>query len=257
MMFSKAIVRTPGKNFARGLTRMNLGTPDYRLALQQHADYCAALKRCGLEITVLPADVDYPDSTFVEDTAVLLKGHVIFTRPGASSRLGEVERIRPVLMESFDSFSEIIAPGTLDGGDICEAENHFFVGISERTNIEGANQFKQIVSRFGCTVDFIDIRPISEILHLKSGLAYLGDENLVLIESLLPYPALSSYRHILVASEETYAANCIRVNDQVLIARGFPKLADSLDKLGYSLISLDMSEFQKMDGGLSCLSLRF
>jgi dimethylargininase len=238
-VFRKAIVRVPGSNFSQGLSTGIFGVPILSIALEQHRSYCEALKDCGLSLVTLPPDLDYPDSTFVEDTAVLVRDFAIFLRPGAISRRGEVEQVRPIVHSFFEQIEEIVAPGTLDGGDICEADNHFFIGISERTNVDGAKQF------------------VPGLLHLKSGLAYLGDGNLVAIDSLNRIVDHSSYRKIPVGSEENYAANCVRVNDKVLFPKGFPKLSDLLENLGYSLVHLDMSEFQKMDGGLSCLSLRF
>src|SRR5688572_12495431 len=118
-MFHHAIVRLPGSNFAQGLTRVDLGVPDAALALRQHHAYCDALRECGLEVATLPVDPRYPDGTFVEDTAIVLPEGAIITRPGATSRLGEVDAIRGALSSHFPSLDEIEAPGTVDGGDIC------------------------------------------------------------------------------------------------------------------------------------------
>jgi dimethylargininase len=144
----------------------------------------------------------------------------------------------------------------LDGGDVCQAGNHFFIGLSERTNESGAQQLAGVAAPFGYSSSFVDIREIDGLLHLKSGLAYLGGNRLVVTEALGGV-AFPEHELIHVKSNETYAANCIRVNDAVLLAAGYPKLAGTLKALGYETIALDMSEFQKMDGGLSCLSLRF
>src|ERR1035441_9516969 len=120
-LFTKAIVRIPGSNFAAGLTTASLGVPQFDDVLAQHALYCEALKECGLSLTTLESDLRYPDSTFVEDTAVLTDRGAILTRPGAKSREGEVESIRPAIAQFFPSPLAILEPGTLDGGDICEA----------------------------------------------------------------------------------------------------------------------------------------
>lgn len=256
-MFRNAIVRVPAENFADGITTGKLGKPDYQIAKQQHQAYSEALRFCGLTIWTLPEDRDYPDSTFVEDTAVLVKDHAVFSRPGAESRLGEVEKIKGRILDFFNQSFEILDPGTLDGGDICEADHHFFIGVSERTNETGAKQFQEIVQGLGYTADLVDIRGNLDLLHLKSGISYLGNGHLVLIDSLATQSAFQNYHKIRVDPEENYAANCVAINDYVLVAEGFPKLASRLEALGYRLISLDVSEFQKMDGGLSCLSLRF
>jgi dimethylargininase len=226
-------------------------------ALSQHAAYCDALEHCGLALTHLEPDPRHPDSTFVEDTAILTTHGAILTRPGAPSRSGEVDAIHVPLSDFFPEFSGIAAPGTLDGGDVCEAEDHYFIGVSERTNEEGAGQLAAILAGMGATSAIVDIRGIPGILHLKSGIAYAGDGRIVAIDALAGHPALSSHEVVRVSSAENYAANCVRVNDRVLFAAGHPRLEASLRGMGYDLLPLEMSEFQKMDGGLSCLSLRF
>jgi dimethylargininase len=253
----RAIVRTPARTLPEGLSQSALGVPNYEQAIAQHASYCAALERCGVELTSLAATDAFPDSTFVEDTAVLTKRCAILTRPGAPSRLNEVDLIEPTLKASFVEIRRIAEPGTLDGGDVCEAGNHYLIGISERTNEVGAKQLGRILGDLGASCSFIDIRDVAGLLHLKSGLAWLGDNRFVVTESLKTRAELAGFELIQVATDEQYAANCVRINERVLIASGYPKLAQMLDGLGYQTISLEMSEFQKLDGGLSCLSLRF
>lgn len=253
----RAIVRRPGMSFLEGLTTANLGLPDYNRTLRQHEAYCAALEQCGLTLTILEADEHYPDSTFVEDTAVVTERCAILTRPGAASRSGEVENIAAVLSRFPFDIHSIKAPGTVDGGDICEAGNHFFIGISERTNEAGARQLAEILAASDATSSNLDIRGLKGILHLKSGLAHLGDDRLALIAALAERKEFSGYDLVRLDATEEYAANCVRINDLVLVAGGHAKFEQMLQRLGYETISLEMSEFQKMDGGLSCLSLRF
>ena len=229
----------------------------YDQVLQQHARYCEALRECGLNITTLEADLDHPDSTFVEDTAVLTARSAILTRPGARSREGEVTAMRPILRSFFPATVEIEAPGTLDGGDICEAEDHFFLGLSHRTNEEGARQLAAHLAREGYTSAVVDVRGMNSILHLKSGISYVGNNTLVVMEEMAGHELFAGYELIRVASEESYAANCVRVNERVLVAAGYPRLTAELTARGFHPLELEMSEFQKMDGGLSCLSLRF
>lgn len=256
-MLRHALVRTPGPNFADGLTTVALGPPDHGRALAQHAAYCEALERCGLALTRLEADPRHPDSTFVEDTAVLTPTRAILTRPGAPSRAGEVPEIRAPLSRHYAALRSIADPGTLDGGDVCEADGHFIIGVSRRTNEAGARQLAALLGEEALTSAILDIRAVEEILHLKSGIGYLGDRRVAAIGSLARHPALGEYEVIGVEAEETYAANCIRVNDRLLVAAGHPRFESSVRRLGLEVIPLDMSEFQKMDGGLSCLSLRF
>src|SRR5258705_114238 len=157
-MFSRAIIRPPGTNYAEGLTRVPLGTPAYERARQQHTAYCEALERCGLELIQLEAEERYPDSTFVEDTAVLIPAGAILTRPGAASRIGEVESIRETLSGLCPRIDSIQDPGTVDGGDVCEAGNHFFIGLSDRTNEAGTRQLAELLASYGYTSSIVDIR---------------------------------------------------------------------------------------------------
>ena len=256
-MFRRAIVRPPAANFADGLTTADLGCPDLPLAMAQHALYCRALEQCRLQITYLEADACYPDSTFVEDTAILMEHGALLSRPGAPSRAGEVKQMRQVLESFYPAVDEISAPGTLDGGDICEAGNHFFIGVSERTNEAGAQQLAAWLAQRGVTSSCIDIRGMSGLLHLKSGIAYLGDGRLVVVDALARCASFEGYQVILAPAGEEYAANCVRINDFVLVVANFPRFATIIQELGYRTIQLDMSEYRKMDGGLSCLSLRF
>ena len=256
-LFTRAIVRIPGDNFAAGLTTVALGIPQIERVRAQHARYCDTLAACGLTLTVLDADLRYPDSTFVEDAAVLTERAAILTRPGAASREGEVDAMRPVVERFFPATSSIEMPGTLDGGDVCEAENHFFIGLSHRTNEEGARQLSAYLAASGYTSSTIDIRAMNSILHFKSGVSYIGDNTLVVMEELADDARFSKFELITVTAEESYAANCVRVNDHVLIADGYADLRHQLVAHGFKPLVLDMSEFQKMDGGLSCLSLRF
>jgi dimethylargininase len=256
--FTQAIVRPPARNFADGLTTVDLGPPDVDLALAQHAAYCAALARHGCTVVTLPPDSAHPDSTFVEDTALILPGQgAIITRPGAESRAGEVHAIREALAAFFPALPEIISPGTLDAGDVCEAGNTVFIGISLRTNHEGARQLTEWLSQYGVESRLVDIRRTPGILHLKSGVVALDADRLVCIEALAEHEAFAD-RHILrVPVGEEYAANCVRVNDVVFVADDFPGTHAMLRRAGYTLELLAMSEYAKMDGGLSCLSLRF
>jgi dimethylargininase len=257
LMFRHAILRRPGANFAEGETSVDLGAPVWAEVEKQYQQYCNALEKCGVQIEVLAADAQHPDSTFVEDTAVLTKHSAIFTRPGAASREGEVRGIRPAVEKHFKRVHEIVAPATLDGGDICEADNHFFIGVSRRTNEAGAQQLAKILESEGYTTSCVDIRRMTSILHLKSGVVYLRDKHLVVMDEMADWPQFAGYDIIRVGPEESYAANCVLVNDHVLLPAGYPRLQGELERRRYKIIALEMSEFRKMDGGLSCLSLRF
>ncbi len=249
--YTKAIVRQPGKNFADGITTSNLGKPIFEKALDQHKAYCEALTKCGLEIIVLEADERYPDGCFVEDTAVVTKEVAIITRPGNPARLGEEIKIKEVLQD-YKAIETIIAPGNLDGGDILRVENHFYIGLTDRTNEDGARQLSARLSMHGYTSSTIAVK---DILHLKTGIAYLGNNNIIALEQLSKI--INGSNTIILDPSESYSANCLRVNDFLLIPKGFPRSKDQILKLGYNIIEIEMSEFRKMDGGLTCLSLLF
>ncbi|MCD6380034.1 N(G),N(G)-dimethylarginine dimethylaminohydrolase [bacterium] len=252
-MFTKAIVRIPGKNFHEGITSFINSNPDYRLALKQHKAYLDALRLCGLELNILEPDLSYPDGTFVEDTAIVTEKVAVITRPGNKKRRGEEKAIKKIL-SGFKPIEIITAPGRLDGGDILRVENHFFTGLSSRTNIEGAKQLEQILIKYGYTSSMVNIE---NILHLKSGINYIGENNLVISEELAGLKEFYGFNKITVGEDEIYAANCVLINDFLLIPLGYPVTKEKLENEGYKIIEIEMSEFRKMDGGLTCLSLRF
>lgn len=257
MRFTRAIVRPPATTFAAGITSSGLGTPDLALALEQHAAYCRTLERLGLSLELLAPEPDFPDSTFVEDAAIVTRRGAILTRPGASSRAGEVASLGAALGPWFPELDGITAPGTVDGGDVCEAGGHFFIGRSRRTNAEGAVQLAAWLARRGFGSSVIDIRELPGLLHLKTGLSWLGGRRLLAAREITGHEAFAGWEVVPVPDGEEYAANCIAVNDAVLVARGFPATASLLGGLGCEVVPLEMSEYRKMDGGLSCLSVRW
>lgn len=254
--FDRALVRPPAATFAAGLTTSGLGAPDLARALDQHAAYCRALERCGLAVTRLEPDPAHPDSTFVEDAALVVGQRALLTRPGAPSRRGEVDALAPALARSFARLDRIEPLGTLDAGDVCEAGDRVLVGRSERTDEEGIRQLEAWLARAGVPLAVIDVRGLAGCLHLKSGLSYLGDGRLAAVGELAGHSALAGFELVRVEPAEAYAANCVRVNERVLVAAGYPRLRAAVETLGYAVEALEMSEFRKMDGGLSCLSLR-
>lgn len=256
MHYTHALVRPPPPTFAAGLTSAHECAPDLGLALAQHRAYCQALADCGLALTTLPADPAYPDSCFVEDSAIITRRGAIATRPGAPSRLGEVDSIIAALRRWYPDIARIAPPGTLDGGDVCEMDGHFLIGLSARTNEPGARQLAEFLETLGHRSSILDIRGSRHLLHLKSGISYIGDGRIVTASEVPAAKAFQPYELVAVSDAERYAANCIRINDRVLIAAGYPKLAETLAGLGYDTVSVELSEFRKMDGALTCLSLR-
>lgn len=254
LRFNHAIVRKPCRNMVNGLTAANLGKPHYDLACEQHQNYIDALKSCGLKVDVLEADEDYPDSTFIEDVALLTPHCVIITIPGANSRKGEVDGVIETIEKHFDNIEFIQEPGTVEPGDIMMVGDHYYIGISERTNLEGARQMREILEKYQLKTTNVELK---EMLHLKTGLAYLEHNNLVATGEFLFNKTFDAFNLIGVEDQESYAANCIWVNDKVIVPKGYPNTKKKIEQLGYQSIEVDVSEFRKLDGGLSCLSLRF
>ena len=253
-MFTKAIVRTPGRSLISGLTGAELGPPDYEKALEQHRQYIAALERCGLEVLILEADEAYPDSTFVEDVAILTPRCAIITRTAAASRRGETVSILPVLEDFYSSIERIKPPATLDGGDVMQIDQHFYIGLSARTNRAGSDQLIEILQRYGLTGSVV---PVTEFLHLKTGVTQVAEKTLLAAGEFIANPEFSDFRILPVAAEENGGANCIRINDKILIAAGFKDVRTLLSVEGAEVLEVDISEYAKLDGGLTCLSLRF
>ena len=256
-MFQNVIVRRPCRCMVEGITsNPQLGKPDYEKALQQHDTYIEALKKCGVNVTVLPADERYPDSCFVEDPAVITRKCAIITNPGAESRNGEKDEIIGAIREFFpeDKIEYIVSPGTLEGGDVMMVGDHFYVGRSARTNEEGIRQFIEILNKHGLTGSEV---PLSEVLHLKTGVNYLENNNMLVSGEFVEKPDFAKYNRIEIPEEEAYAANCIWVNGTVIVPMGFPAVEAAVRNAGYPVILVDTSEYRKLDGGLSCLSLRF
>jgi dimethylargininase len=252
--FTKAIVRTPCAALINGITTADLGLPDYAVALQQHAAYVKALENCGLEVLILPADEGFPDSTFVEDVALCTRTCAVVTNPGAPSRNGERALIGEALRQFYPQLEEILTLGTLDAGDVMMVGGHFYIGLSERTNTEGAAQLIAILERHGMSGQAV---PLQFVLHLKTGISYLENNQLLVCGEFVDDPTFAKFDRIVVETDESYAANCLWINDTVLVPAGFPKALAKIEALGYATIVLEMSEFEKVDGGLSCLSLRF
>lgn len=254
-MFKNVIVRRPAQSLSNGITsNPQYGKPVYENALVQHDNYIKALKLCGVNVHVLEADERYPDSCFVEDVAVCTEKFVMVTSPGAETRKGEEKEIIETLHKFYEEIKYIQAPGTLEGGDVMMVGDHYYIGLSDRTNAEGAQQLISALESYGMNGSVIDMK---EMLHLKTGLAYLEDNILLVAGEFISHNAFDQYTKIVIDEDESYAANCIRVNDFVLVPERFYKTREKIEAAGLKVITVDTSEYMKVDGGLSCLSLRF
>jgi dimethylargininase len=252
-MFTHALVRTPGPDAAAGLTSAGLGPPDLETLLRQHAAYVAALRELGLTVTELDALPGCPDAYFVEDAALVFPELAILTRPGEAARRAEPSALAPALGRVRE-LRWLEAPATLDGGDVLVLGRTVLVGLGARTNAEGAAQVERIVGPLGYRVVPV---AVPEGLHLKSSVTWAGGDVVVVTEALARCPALEGYRQLVVPKEEAYAANVLWINGTVLVPRGFPATLARVEATGRAVRVLDQSEVRKMDGALTCMSLRF
>jgi dimethylargininase len=252
-MFTHAITRKPGANFFRGITTLKNESHSYELIVSQHEAYLDVLRSFGLEVVVLNSLVDYPDAYFVEDTAVVTARVAVVTRPSAPARRGEADAIAPVLAD-FRKISRIHPPGTVDGGDILMVGNHFIIGISSRTNAQGAAQLGNILQSNGYTWATVTV---CSGLHLKSSVNLVADNTLLVSREYCGLEELKRFDHIVVDEIERPACNTLWINDHLMVPAGFPQTRKKLETTGQDIVELDVGEVIKMDGGLTCLSIRF
>ena len=253
--FSYAITRAPAESAAWGLRGVDHGNPDIGTLLDDHAQYVIALGYAGVEVTVLGALEAFPDSLFVEDTALCLPEGAVVLRPGAPTRFGEADAMAPHLGDFYTRVERLQGPGTIEGGDILTVGREILVGVSDRTTSEGAAELAAVVADWGYTLR--EVETPSGVLHFKSECSLLDDTTILATTRLSSSGCFGSYTVIDVAEGEEPAANSIRVNDVVFMPEGFPLTAERVRDAGFVVMELANVEGQKIDGGLSCLSLRF
>jgi dimethylargininase len=253
--FTRAITRQPARSIVDGLRAQDIGDPDYQQMLRDHAHYIETLQEAGAEVTELTALEEFPDSVFVEDVALCLPEVAVLMRPGAASRAGEVAQMAPVLRDFYEQVFEIDAPGHIEGGDILTTSREILVGRSERTDSAGIAQLTDLVKPLGYSVREVLTPP--GVLHFKTDCSLLDAETILATPRLAASGCFEGYRVIHTADGEEAAANSIRYNDLVLIPAGFPLTRGRLLEAGYQVHEINNSECAKLDGGMSCLSLRF
>jgi len=252
-LFHHAIVRWPGNDCHQGLTTAGLGPPDYRKLCKQHDAYVKLLASLGLEIHALEALPGYPDAYFIEDVAIITSKVAVITNPGAPTRQGEEVHLEG-LLSKFRPTVRIQPPGTVEGGDVLMVGNHFFVGLSDRTNEDGAFQLGEILESYGHTWKPV---PVSAGLHLKSSINHAGGNRLIVTQDFAGRDEIDGYEQIVLDEGEAYAANTLLVNDTLIMPAGFPDTKAKLSEFDLKIVEIDVSEIRKMDGGLTCMSLRF
>jgi dimethylargininase len=253
--FTQAITRAPGPGIADGLRAVDRGAPDLDLFKRHHTDYIAALKSAGAAVASLDPLAGFPDAVFVEDTALCLPEGAILMRPGAPSRLGETRAMAPVLAGFYDEVLTIGGPGTIEGGDILTTEREILVGRSSRTDAQGIGELRRLAATWGYRVREVQTPP--GVLHFKTDCALIDEETILATDRLAATGCFAGYRLIHTPAGEEAAANAVRVNDLLLLPAGFPRTAERLTAAGYAIREIGNSEAAKLDGGMSCLSLRF
>jgi dimethylargininase len=253
--FTRAITRRPAPTIANGLRAEDIGDPDLQGMLRAHAAYVAALKSTGAEVIELDPLDAFPDAQFVEDTALCLPQGAVLMRPGAPSRLGEVAEMAPTLRACYGDLREITGPGHIEGGDILVTGREILVGRSDRTDAAGVAELAEIAAEWGH--ELREVFTPEGVLHFKTDCSLLDAETILSTPRLAASGCFEGYRVLHVPEGEEAAANAIRFNNLVIMAAGFPRTAEMLEKAGYEVVEIDNTDCAKLDGGMSCLSLRF
>ncbi len=245
-----AVVRPVPDSYDR-CVRTNVEKIDVILAKRQHAEYCTALQKLGLELIWIKCDNTLPDSCFVEDTAVIFGEKAVICNISVKSRVKEVVEVAKVLEELKETHF-IKPPATIDGGDVLKIEDRVFVGLSTRTNLHAIQQLRKILEN--SHVEIVPVK-VHNILHLKSACTYLGNNYVILSKGHFDMDILRDFTKIAVPRGEEYAADCLAVNGTTLMAKGYPKTKKLIEKEGFFVKELEVSEFRKGEGALTCLSI--
>jgi dimethylargininase len=258
-----ALVRPPGASFAQAISSSQAAI-DVALAQAQHAEYRQALSAAGVQVECLPPDERFPDSCFMQDPAMVIRGRAIINRPGAASRLGEEDALVELLAARFPT-TRIVAPGTLEGGDALILPDRVVVGRSDRTNRAGIAQLVVALAGRGDLTGSANLSglpdlpvleaPVAGYLHLLSAVTHLGDGTLLAAEDFVLPPALAGFPVLRVPTDEGYACNALGIGARVILPIGYPKTAATLKAHGYDVLLVPTTEFAKADGGVTCLSL--
>jgi dimethylargininase len=247
-----ALVRRPGPRLADGLvTHIERTGIDEQLAERQWIHYISALESAGWDLVEVPAADDCPDAVFVEDSVVMFDGIAVITRPGAETRRGEIVATEKVIDELSLSVNRITAPGTLDGGDVLKVGDTVYVGRGGRTNAEGVRQLRRILEPLHRQVIAV---PLTKVLHLKSAVTALPDGTIVGYPPAVDDPAI--FPHWVPVPEESGAHVVCLAEDHLLMAADCPESVSMLEDRGYRVTTVDISEYQKLEGCVTCLSVR-
>lgn len=253
--YTDAIVRTPGRSVVSGL-RDGIGPdPDYAALLAEHVAYVETLRSLGLNVEILPAEEQYPDSIFVEDPALVFAQGAIVLNMAAQSRAGESALIAPVLEQHFGQVLRMEGPGFADGGDVLVLPDRVLVGLSGRTNREGAEELIGLLAQVGRRAEIAETPP--GVLHFKTGCSLINEDTVFALPQMIDLPAFAGLRVVPVPAGEEKAANKLRIRDAALVGANFPKSREIIEALGVRTIALGVEQIGRIDAGLSCMSLRW
>lgn len=253
--FTDAIVRRPGRSVVKGILKDSTVIPDFDRVAAEHAAYVSALSTAGLKIEVLPPLEEFPDSVFVEDPALVFSEGAVLLRPGTSSRAGEGEHMRAVLRRRFETVLELSRNLYADGGDVLTVPGGVFIGLSGRTNRDGAEALAGLVRQFDLDATIVEPPPGS--LHLKSAVSVLDEETLLASAAIAKSGMFGDFEIHVPPAEEDRSAHALRINKALFVPAHFPRTAELLAGKGYDVTLLDAAEIRKLDAGLSCMSLRW
>lgn len=223
------------------------------LAQKQHRKYCETLQTLGLELIYINLDDRYPDCCFAEDPAIVIGDIAIVCRLGAESRRGEEDEIEKVLGK-YRKTTKVEYPGTIEGGDVLKIDDKIFIGISRRTNVAAINQIRELLAPMGYQVVSVKTK---DLVHLKSDCAYIGNGYFIMRRGRFDETVFDGYNKLIVPEEEAYAANCLAVNGKVIVSDGYQETKRLVIEAGFETVSVEMSEFRKGEGALTCLSILF
>ncbi len=248
----RALVRRPGPRLAEGLLTHLARTPiDLDLALRQWEGYVEALRAHGWQLIEVPPADSCPDAVFVEDTVVIYGGLAVITRPGADERKPETQATASTLAELGYHLASITAPGTLDGGDVLKHGSQVWVGVGGRTNEAGASQLRELLAPLGAQVTAV---PVTKVLHLKSAVTALPDGTVIGFAPLVDAPEV--WAHFEAVPEEPGAHVVVLDDDTVLMSTSAPLTRSSFEARGLRVVAVDLTEFEKLEGCVTCLSVR-
>lgn len=253
--FNSIIVRTPAPSVVNGLRADDRGNPTYEGVKAEHDAYISAMQSAGVNVTVLPALEEFPDSIFVEDPALVYSEGAILLRPGAATRLKETAEIEPILRSMFDTVLDLSGTGFADGGDVLNTAKGVMIGLSARTTQDGAEALIACLDKLGHRGEIVATP--EGVLHFKTDCSMLDDETVLSTARLAKSGVFDGFKQIIIPEGEEAAANALRVNDVVMVGSDFPRTIEMIDKLGYNVVPLKTTEIGKIDAGLSCMSLRW